>query len=287
MNTHCPSPVWWITGCSRGLGRAIAEAALEAGCRVAVSARDVATLADFARFPEALPVRVEVTDPASVEAAHAAILARWGAPDVLVNNAGSGLLGAVEECDAADARRMFEVNYHGPMHLIRTVLPAMRERRAGHIVNIGAAAAVVNYPGFAAYGASKAAMELASDALRREVTPLGVKVTVVHPGPFRTGFVGGSLARANRTLTDYDKTCGRFARTLAALDGKQPGDPRRAAGIIVNAVLSGAAPELLPLGAYMVSKYKVRAGELLRAADELGAQAAGADFPGAPVTPRA
>lgn len=272
---------WFVTGCSSGLGRAIAEAAREAGDCVVATARQPATLAGWAAgAPErCLVLPLDVTDSLQVAVAVAAAAARFGRVDVVVNNAGYGLLGAVEECDEAQIRRCFETNFFGALNVIRAVLPRFREQRAGHLVNITAAAAIANYPGFGAYGAAKAALESLSESVRAETALLGLKVTLVEPGPFRTEFIHRSLERATNRLADYDRTSGKFAAVLKAIDGKQPGDPARAAAAIVEMVRSGKAPFRMPLGRYMVKKLRDRAAELTKAADEGEAVAAATEFP--------
>jgi NAD(P)-dependent dehydrogenase (short-subunit alcohol dehydrogenase family) len=273
--------VWFITGCSSGFGRALAEAALAAGDSVVATARRPEVLAEWvARAPaRALALSLGVTEPQQVESAVAAAIARFGRLDVVVNNAGYGLLGAVEECDEAQIRRCFETNFFGALNVIRAVLPRFREQRAGHLVNITAAAAIANYAGFGAYGAAKAALEALSESVRAETALLGIKVTLVEPGPFRTEFIHRSLERATNRLADYDRTSGKFAAVLKAIDGKQPGDPARAAAALVEMVRSGKAPFRMPLGRYMVKKLRDRGAELTRAADEGEAVAVSADFP--------
>jgi NAD(P)-dependent dehydrogenase (short-subunit alcohol dehydrogenase family) len=283
MSELSPSVIkgWFITGCSSGFGRALAEAALAAGDVVVASARRPETLAEWvARAPDrAMALPLDVTSPRQVESAVAEAIARFGRLDVVVNNAGCGLLGAVEECDDAQTRRCFETNLFGALNVIRAVLPRFRGQRAGHLVNITAAAAIANYPGFGAYGAAKAALEALSESVRAETALLGIRVTLVEPGPFRTEFIHRSLDRATNRLADYDRTSGKFAAVLKAIDGKQPGDPARAAAAIVGMVRSGKAPFRMPLGRYMVKKLRDRGAELSRAADEGEAVAVGADFP--------
>jgi NAD(P)-dependent dehydrogenase (short-subunit alcohol dehydrogenase family) len=272
---------WFITGCSSGLGRALAEAALNAGdCVVATARQPMALAAWAATVPErCLLLPLDVTDAPQVQAAVAAAITRFGRLDVVANNAGYGLLGAVEECDDAQIRRCFETNFFGALNVIQAVLPRFREQRAGHLVNLTAAAAIANYPGFGAYGAAKAALEALSESVRAEMALLGVKVTLVEPGPFRTEFIHRSLERASQRIPDYDRTSGKFAAVLKAIDGKQPGDPAQAAAAIVAMVHSGRAPFRFPLGRYMVKKLRDRAAELAKAAEEGEAVAAAADFP--------
>lgn len=248
--------VWLVTGASSGLGRAIAEAVVAGGDVVVATARRPESLEDLAsRAPDQChALTLDVTRPGAPaevvrEALHAA-----GRIDVLVNNAGAGLLGAVEECSPADARAALELNFFGSLAMIQAVLPHLRERRTGHIVQVGAAAAIANYAGFGIYGAAKAAITSLCESLAQEVRPLGLHVTVVEPGPFRTDFIGRSMARAATSLPDYAGTAGRFAQYLAKIDGKQPGDPHRAAAVVVRMVQSGQAPMRLILGKYAIEK---------------------------------
>lgn len=278
------SPVpraWIITGCSSGFGHALAQAALAAGDRIAVTARNPGSLAPLVTLApnRCLALALDVTVRSQVSAAVNEARTRFGRLDVVVNNAGYGLLGAVEECDDAQTRRCFETNFFGALNVIQAVLPVFREQHAGHLVNITAAAAISNYPGFGAYGAAKAALEALSESVRAETALLGIKVTLVEPGPFRTGFIGRSLERATSRIADYDRTSGKFAAVLKAIDGKQPGDPARAAAAIVKLVHSGHAPFRFPLGRYMVKKLRDRAAELAKAADDGESLAIAADFP--------
>ena len=244
--------VWLITGSSTGFGRAIALAALERGAQVALTARNPAALEDIvARFPDAaIALTLDVTNPEQITSAVEQSRARFGRIDVLVNNAGYGLMGALEEYDDAQMLRCIDTNFTGPLRVTRAVLPIMREQGSGHIVNMSAIAAFSNHVGFTAYGGAKAALDAASDALAQEMAPLGIKVTVISPGPYRTDFIGRSLEPAAQHIAEYDKTSGKFAAYLEKINGKQPGDPDKAAAFIVDMVNSGKAPARVFLGAY-------------------------------------
>lgn len=274
-----PVKTWFITGCSRGFGRALAERALELGQRVIATARDVRSISDLERSGRCLTLALDVTDPDQGPSAIETAAAHWGTLDVLVNNAGFGLVGAIEETSDVQSRRIFDANFHGPMRLIRHALPILRRQRSGHIVNISAAAALGNYAGFGYYGAAKAALDLASESLRAEVAPLGIRVTIVHPGPFRTGFISTGLERAEQGIHDYAATSGRFAKWLDSADGRQPGDPGRAASLIVDTLLSGQAPLHLPLGGYILKKMADKAAALAREAAQWQDAAKACDFP--------
>jgi NAD(P)-dependent dehydrogenase (short-subunit alcohol dehydrogenase family) len=275
------SPVWFITGCSTGLGRALATAALARGDRVVATARQPDALADLvAAHPETCrAVALDVTQPAEVAAAVAAGLAAFGNIDVLVNNAGCGLVGAVEETDDAETARLFDVNFHGALRVTRAVLPHFREKRAGHVVFISAAAAIANYPGFGLYGAAKRALEGAAESLAQEARPFGLKVTIVQPGPFRTDFIGRSLGHAATKLADYESTRGKFGRYLASVNGQQPGDPARAAAAILAAVSAERPPLRLVLGAYATDKVRRTLAATQRELDAWAPTAGSTEFP--------
>jgi NAD(P)-dependent dehydrogenase (short-subunit alcohol dehydrogenase family) len=248
---------WFITGCSSGFGRAIADAALADGHRVIATARDVRSIADL-ESGACRALTLDVTDAASTRK----VIAEAGRFDVLVNNAGYALLGAVEECDDDQIRRNMETNFFGPLNVIRAALPMLRTQRSGHIINISAAAAISNYPGFGIYGGAKAALEFLSESLRLELAPLGIRVTLVEPGPFRTGFVTHSLEKASQHLSDYDSTAGKFGRLIASMNGKQPGDPARAAQAILAIATAESPPLRLVLGKYANDKARRRAADL-------------------------
>ena len=277
MSNNISSLNWFITGCSSGLGRCIAEAALAHGQKVAVTARDLYTLRDL-EGADCKAFALDVTDPASIASAVSDAASTMGRLDVVVNNAGYGLTGAIEECSDAQIRRNMETNFFGPLNVIRAVAPLLRGQRSGHIVNISAAAALANYPGFGIYGGAKAALDLMSESLAAELRPLGVKVTLVHPGPFRTAFTSRGLESAEQSIADYDGTSGKFSKFLKAMNGKQPGDPAKAASLIVRTVLSGDAPMRLPLGKYMIRKTRDKAAFLNREADKWEAEAGSTEF---------
>ncbi|MES2525237.1 MAG: oxidoreductase [Gemmatimonadota bacterium] len=277
--------VWLITGCSSGFGRALVGGALDAGQRVVATARNAADIADLAVEGRCRTMALDVTDTASFPELVANATAAFGTIDVLVNNAGYGLLGAVEECSDEQTRRNFETNFFGPVNLTRAVLPLMRAAGRGHIVNISAAAAVSNYAGFGLYGGAKAALELTSESLRVELQPLGIKVMLVEPGPFRTAFIARGIEKGAVEIDDYNASARKFGRLLASMDGKQPGDPARAAVAIVSTVLGEDAPLRLPLGKYMIKKMRDKASLLVREADKWEGVATETDFApaGAPV----
>ena len=222
--------VWLVTGASSGFGREIARAALRRGDRVAATARETEALADLAaEAPEGvLAVRLDVTDPEGVRRAVEETVGRFGRIDVLVNNAGRGQVGAVEETTDEELRAIFDVHLFGPAALVRAVLPVMRRQGSGAIVQMSSFGGQVAYPGFGAYCATKFALEGLSEALAAEVAPFGVKVLIVEPGAFRTGFSGGALVQS-RAMPEYEETVGPTRRMITGIDGAQPGDPAAAA----------------------------------------------------------
>ncbi len=260
---HEPTPssrVWLITGCSRGLGRALASHVLSRGHRVIATARDPAALEELtAQHPDTCrALALDVTEPLQVKAAVAAAVNAFGRLDVVVNNAGFGLVGAYEELGEEQIARNFSTNFFGALEVIRAALPVLRAQGSGHFVNISAAAVIANYAGFSIYGATKWALEGVSESLAAELKPLGIKVTIVQPGPFRTGFIGESLERGGSHISDYDRTSGKFLRWLETMEGKQPGDPDKAAAAILAAGESDAPPLRLVLGKYANDKVRKR-----------------------------
>ena len=251
------SRAWFVTGCSTGIGRALCESLLERGERVVCTARDPSTLAALAeRFPtQAIVLALDVTDAAAVKATVAQAIARTGGIDVLVNNAGYGLVGALEEVGEDAVKDAFDANVYGPYRLIRAVLPHMRERGRGHILNVSSMTGIVGAPGFCFYSATKFALEGLSEALAGEVAPFGIKVTLIEPGPFRTAFRGRSMVSAP-ALPAYADTSGRLRKMLADTDGQQPGDPVRAADAMIAVVDAAEPPMRLPLGELCVAQIR-------------------------------
>ena len=241
---------WFITGCSTGLGRALAGAVLARGDNAVVTARDAARVEDLAKASpdNALALPLDVTDPAQVAAAVRQAEARFGGVDVLVNNAGYGYRAAVEEGDDADVQELFATNFFGPVALIKAVLPGMRARRRGAIVNISSIGAQICPPGSGYYSATKAALEGLSGSLRKELQPLGIAVITVEPGGFRTDFAGRSLTQSATVIDDYAETAGKRRKEHDTSHGTQPGDPANAAQAIITAVESAEPPSLLMLG---------------------------------------
>jgi len=243
--------VWFVTGASSGFGRAISEAALEAGDQLVATARNPERVQDLVeRYPgRAHTVRLDVTDPEGAKAAADAAVGAFGRVDVLVNNAGYGILGAVEEVSDEEARAVFAANVFGLLNATRAVLPVMRRRRSGHVFNLSSMGGFVSAASYGIYNASKFAVEGLSGALAEEVRPLGIRVTVVEPGLFRTDFAGRSLAHAERSITDYAEAVGAARSFAEEVNGRQPGDPRKAARALVEVSRWDDPPFRLPLGA--------------------------------------
>ncbi len=243
--------VWFITGTSTGFGRELAEAALAAGHSVAATARRPETVAALAdRYGEAvLPLRLDVTEGDSITAAVAAAQAKFRRIDVLVNNAGFGMVGAVEETSDAELRRIFDTNFFGAMAVTRAVLPILRAQRSGHILNVSSIGGLTAlFPAFGAYCATKFALEAESEALSRELAPFGVHVTIVEPGAFRTEFGGAANARPAAPLDAYQGQTAAVSDWMRNIDGKQPGDPKKAAEAMLKVAASGHPPLRLLLG---------------------------------------
>ncbi|MBV9384782.1 MAG: SDR family NAD(P)-dependent oxidoreductase [Streptosporangiaceae bacterium] len=242
------SRIWLITGANSGFGRAIAEAAAGTGDIAVAAARRAAALDDLiTAYPgqvEALPL--DVTDADGIEAAVRDVVDRHGRIDVLVNNAGRGHVGAVEETTDDEFRALFEVHVFGPAALIRAVLPHMRRRRSGAIVQMSSMGGQLSAPGFSAYSATKFALEGMSEALADEVRPLGIKVLIVEPGNFRTSLFANT--RASAQIDDYAATVGPTRQMTQTGDGSQPGDPAKAAAAILTALDADQTPLRLPLG---------------------------------------
>jgi NAD(P)-dependent dehydrogenase (short-subunit alcohol dehydrogenase family) len=249
---------WLITGCSTGLGRALAEAVIAAGHNAVVTARDVGRVADLAvdNSDRVLALPLDVTETAQVTDAVKEAEKKFGSIDVLVNNAGYGYRAAVEEGDDSDVRALFETQFFGAVAMIKAVLPGMRARRSGAIVNISTIGVQIMPAGSGYYAASKAALEAMSGALYGELQPLGISVTTVEPGAFRTNFAGRSLTQSSTVIDDYADTAGKRRKEHDTAHGTQSGDPARAAQAIIAAVESDEPPGFLLLGNDALKTYR-------------------------------
>jgi NAD(P)-dependent dehydrogenase (short-subunit alcohol dehydrogenase family) len=218
----------------------------------------MAAISDLAsRWPATAHLEeLDVCNQEQVFGVVAAAVRVFGRIDVLVNNAGYGLVGALEEGSMAQIRRNFEVNFFGALELIRCALPYFRAAKKGHVLNVSAAAAITNYAGFGAYGAAKSALEGASESLALEGRTFGLRVTIVQPGPFRTDFISRSLERAEGAIAEYEGSAGKFSKFIAGMDGKQPGDPVLAARAMLDVVDAERPPLRLVLGQYALEKVR-------------------------------
>lgn len=254
--------VWLVTGCSSGFGKELAKTiamrCAEQGDRLIATSRGGKGLDEIESLaPGAvLSLPLDVTDAQQVHAAVERGVSTFGQIDVLINNAGYGLIGAIEECDSEQIARNFATNFFGPLMLMQKVMPIMRQQQRGHIINMSAAAAISNYAGFGIYGAAKCALEGLSEAAALELAPHGVKVTIVQPGPFRTEFIQRSMDKASKPTGAYEATSGKFAKLLGTMSGKQPGDPGKAARLICSMVDEASPPLRLVLGKYAVNKVR-------------------------------
>ena len=248
------SPVWFITGCSTGFGRDLAEAVIARGGRAVVTARDKARVADLVQGAEdrALALELDVTKPEQITAAVRHAEVRFGSIDVLVNNAGYGYQSSIEEGVEDEIRAQFDANVFGLFAMTRAVLPGMRERRRGHVINITSVAGFCGFPASGYYAASKHAVEGLSDALGREVGPLGIRVTCIEPGPFRTDWAGRSLRQTESQIPDYADSVAARMRGTVEVSGNQAGDPARAADAIIATVQAPNTPQHLVLGGFGV-----------------------------------
>lgn len=274
-------PVWFITGCSTGFGRELARHTLSLGYPTVVTARNPAQLEDFVmEFGDAaLVLKLDVTKQADIDAALAVALERFGRIDVLVNNAGIGYFGSFEESDLGEVHKMFDINVWGLTAMTRAVLPTMRQQRSGTIVNISSIGGLRAPPSVSFYTATKFAVEALSESLSQEVAPLGLKVLIVEPGPFRTDWAGRSANQAPQTIAAYRETAGVRQGQIRDSSGKQPGDPVRAAQAIVTAVEADNPPLRLLLGKAALEGARIKLAQLARDFDAWAAVTVGADYP--------
>jgi NAD(P)-dependent dehydrogenase (short-subunit alcohol dehydrogenase family) len=273
---------WFITGCATGFGRELARAVVARGYRAAVTARDPRTVEDIVagHGDRAVALALDVTNPAQVTDTVRRAEQRFGGIDVLVNNAGIGYFAAVEESDEAEVRRMFEINFFGLARMTRAVLPGMRKRRSGHIINIASICGLAAIPSLGDYSATKFAVEGLSEVLALEVAPLGIRVTLVEPSSFRTKWAGGSAKdNSAREIADYDATAGATHRALRDRSGKEPGDPVRGANAIIQAVETPAPPLHLLLGKDALRLAREKLEALREDFDAWHKVTVGADFP--------
>jgi len=241
---------WLITGCSTGLGRFLAKEVLSDGYNAIVTSRNVEDIRDIAEaYPEtALALSLDISNQAQIKNAIEAAEARFGKIDVLINNAGYGFRGAVEEASKEEIRKIFDTNFFGTVEMIQAVLPGMRKRKSGMIMSVSSIGGRFAAPGSGFYSATKFAIEGMSDALRKELTPLGIRVMLIEPGAFRTDFAGRSLTQSETVISDYASTAGERRKEKDTTNGKQQGDPKKAAQAIIKAFEESQGPFRLLLG---------------------------------------
>jgi NAD(P)-dependent dehydrogenase (short-subunit alcohol dehydrogenase family) len=272
---------WFITGASTGFGRLLAEEVLKSGGRVVATARKMDKVADLEmKYPEtAKALALDVTDPAQVDSVVKQAFAKFGQVDVLVNNAGYGVAGAIEEVSEAEFMPMFETNVFGLLRVTRAFLPHLRKQRSGHIINLSSIGGLVASPGIGFYNATKFAVEGLSEALAAELAPLGIHVTLVEPGPFRTDFLGRSGVVAKDRIADYDGTAGNMRTYFAENNGKQKGDPLRAVHAMMQVVESPNPPLRLLLGASALQRLRSKTSAWEKEVAAWEKVTVGADFP--------
>jgi len=273
--------VWFITGCSTGFGRELAALVLKSGYKAGVTSRNINDVMDIVKdYPQtALPVALDVTNAEEIQSAVEQVEQKFGRIDVLVNNAGIGYFGAIEESEEEEIRQMFEVNFFGLANVTRAVLPGMRKRRAGHIINIASIAGLVAFPAVGFYNATKFAVVGYSEALAKETEHLGIKVIIIAPSGFRTDWAGRSSKNSKVIIEDYASTAGMNKNNIREYSGKQPGDPKRAAEAIVNVVASANPPLRLLLGAGALRGARNKLEQMKKDFDTWEETTVNADFP--------
>jgi len=273
--------VWFITGCSTGFGRELAQLVLGLGYKAAVTSRNIDDVKDIVdKYPgTALAIKLDVTKPAEIKEAVQQAMGKFNQIDVLVNNAGIGYFGAIEESEEDEVRRMFEINFFGLANLTKEVLPVMRKQRSGHIVNISSIGGLVAFPAVGFYNATKFAVTGYSEALAKEVSHLGIKVTVVAPSGFRTDWAGRSANNSKIIIDDYSPTAHANKDNIRGYSGNQPGDPVRAVKAIVKAVESDNPPLRLLLGKGALKGARNKIAELQKDIDTWEEVTIDADHP--------
>jgi NAD(P)-dependent dehydrogenase (short-subunit alcohol dehydrogenase family) len=281
MDVAMTSKIWFITGTSTGFGRLLAEQVLKAGGKVLATARKAEHIADLQqKYPDsARTFALDVTQPEQIESVAKDAIAAFGRVDVLVNNAGYGIAGGIEEATEGEFLPVIETNVLGVIRVTRAFLPQFRKQRSGHILMLSSIAGLVGQQGWGYYNTSKFAVEGFSESLAQEMAPLGIKVTIIEPGPFRTDFLGRSGVMVKRHIADYDETVGKTREYFYDQPGKQKGDPQKAVQAMMDVVESPNPPLHLLLGALAYNRFK---GKLERWQQEMAAYenvTLGADFP--------
>ena len=278
--------VWLITGCSTGFGRELATYLLAQGYKTGVASRNLADIHDIVDGHEdtAIALTLDVTKPEEIKSAIKKTIEKFGRIDVLVNNAGIGYFGAIEESEDAAVRNMFEINFFGLAKMIQETLPFMRAQKSGHIVNIASIGGLVGFPAVGFYNATKFAVDGLSESLAKETAPLGIKVTIVAPSGFRTDWAGRSANNSPIVIEDYAATSGKNKNDIRGYSGNQPGDPARAAQAIVKAVESDNPPLRLLLGVGALKGARAKIEQLKKDIDSWEETTVWADSPKTEIT---
>ena len=273
--------VWLITGCSTGFGRELALQVLAKGYKVAVASRKTSDVDDIvAAYPNtSIAIKLDVTIDSEIKSSVAQTMAHFGQIDVLVNNAGIGYFGSIEESEEAEVRKMFEINVFGLAKMTQETLPHMRKQRSGHILNIASIAGLRSFPGVGFYNATKYAVDGFSESLAKEVGPLGIKVTIIAPSGFRTDWAGRSANESPATIADYAETADKNKDTIRGISGNQAGDPVRAVKAMIQVVESETPPMRLLLGVAALRGAREKIEELKNDFDTWASVTEGADFP--------
>lgn len=252
--------IWYITGISSGLGKALANAVMEKGDFVIGTFRNSTQVEAFnsTHKGKGFAVKLDITKHEEIDQTTTILLEKFKRIDVLVNNAGIGFVGAIEEASIQEVRNVFEANFFGVLKLTQRILPFMRKENKGHIVQISSHGGIKAFAGFGIYNASKFALEGFSEALAQEVAALGINVSIIEPGPFRTNFASSTLGEAQKTIEAYDATAGAFRTKLKSVHGKQEGNPKKAAQAIIQLVSSENPPLRLPLGKIALMTIKMK-----------------------------
>jgi NAD(P)-dependent dehydrogenase (short-subunit alcohol dehydrogenase family) len=273
--------VWLITGCSTGFGRELAKEVLAKGYKVAVASRKTSDVDDIvAAYPNtSIAIQLDVTNESEIKSSVAQTMSHFGQIDVLVNNAGIGYFGSIEESEDAEVRKMFEINVFGLAKMTQEVLPHMRKQRSGHILNIASIAGLRSFPGVGFYNATKYAVDGFSEALAKEVGPLGIKVTIIAPSGFRTDWAGRSANESPANISDYTETAYKNKDNIRGISGNQAGDPIRGVKAMIQVVESENPPMRLLLGVAALKGAREKLEELKHDFDTWAAVTEGADFP--------
>jgi NAD(P)-dependent dehydrogenase (short-subunit alcohol dehydrogenase family) len=281
MTTSAKSRTWFITGASTGFGRLLAEELLKTGNKVVATARNVAHVADLEqKYTESVKaLALDVTDAAQVLSVAAAAIEHFGQIDVVVNNAGYGITGAVEEVTEEEYTPVFATNLFGLINVTKAFLPHLRERKSGHILNLSSIGGLIGLAGWGYYNATKFAVEGLSEALAVELAPLGIHVTIIEPGPFRTDFLGRSGVVAKQQIADYDQTAGKTREYRGDQSGKQKGDPLKAVHAMMQVVDAPNPPVHLLLGSMALTRFRGKLESFQQEMKDWESVSLGADFP--------